>query len=69
MGIMLKLNLAIVKEVANREGEIDIFPECLSDHRTLPSRQRSQFSLRGSGGRGKIPATLIPFQQTMDGST
>jgi hypothetical protein len=44
---MLKLNLAIAKEVATGKAKIDIFLECLSDHRTLLSRQQSQFSLRG----------------------
>ena len=34
---MLKLNLAIAKEVATGKGKIDIFLECFSDHRTLLS--------------------------------
>ena len=34
---MLKLNLAIAKEVATGKGKIDIFFECFSDHRTLLS--------------------------------
>jgi hypothetical protein len=46
-GVMLKLNLAIAKEVATGKGKIDIFFEYLSDHRTLLSRQQSHFSLRG----------------------
>jgi hypothetical protein len=34
---MLKLNLAIAKEVATGKGKIDIFFECFSDRRTLLS--------------------------------
>jgi hypothetical protein len=37
---MSKLNSAIGREVATGKGEIDIFLECLSDHRTLLSGQQ-----------------------------
>ncbi|MGZ3536295.1 MAG: hypothetical protein ACXU9K_13835 [Thermodesulfobacteriota bacterium] len=58
---MLKLNLAIAKEVATGKGKIDIFFECFSDHRTLLSGNGVKIRQNPSGPADHILSRYLTF--------